>query len=92
MIRITAHPWLRLAVTTGVALAVWGLAAAHGYGWSTIWLPAVVAGAAWPPIVVWRRNRTRLGAMRVRSTTRFVLAVVVLKCRAGVVPVWSERL
>jgi hypothetical protein len=49
MIRIAAHPWLRLAVTTGAGLAVWGLAAAHGYGWSTIWLPAVVAGAAWPP-------------------------------------------
>jgi hypothetical protein len=48
VIRIATHPWLRLAVMTGAALALWGLAAAHGYGWSTIWLPAVVAGAAWP--------------------------------------------
>jgi hypothetical protein len=40
--------WLPFAATTGLALAVWGLAAAHGYGWAMIWLPAVVAGAAWP--------------------------------------------
>lgn len=46
MIRIATHPWLRLAAVTGAAL--WGLAAAHGYGWATIWLPAAVAGAAWP--------------------------------------------
>ena len=39
--------WLPFAVTTGLALAAWGLAAAHGYGWAMIWLPAVVAGAAW---------------------------------------------
>lgn len=42
------HRWLPFAVATGGALALWGLAAAHGYGWAMIWLPAAVAGAAWP--------------------------------------------
>ena len=45
--------WLPLAFTTGAALALWALAAANGYAWQLIWLPAVVAGAAWP------RHRTR---------------------------------
>jgi hypothetical protein len=40
--------WLPFAVATGGALALWGLAAAHGYGWAMVWLPAAVAGAAWP--------------------------------------------
>ena len=45
--------WLPLALTTGAALALWALAAANGYAWRLIWLPAAVAGAAWP------RHRTR---------------------------------
>jgi hypothetical protein len=40
--------WLTLAFTTSVALALWALTAAHGYGWQMIWLPASVAGAIWP--------------------------------------------
>ena len=40
--------WLPLAFTTGAALALWALAAANGYAWQLIWLPAAVAGAAWP--------------------------------------------
>ncbi len=40
--------WLPLAFTTGTAVALWALAAAHGYGWQMIWLPAAVAGVAWP--------------------------------------------
>jgi len=40
--------WLPHAVATSAALAVWAVAAAHGDGWQTIWLPAAVAGAAWP--------------------------------------------
>jgi hypothetical protein len=46
--RYLIHSWLPFSVVTGAALALWGLAAAHGYGWLTIWLPAAVAGAAWP--------------------------------------------
>lgn len=40
--------WLPLSITSGAALALWALAAARGYAWETIWLPAAVAGAAWP--------------------------------------------
>ena len=40
--------WLPLAFTTGAALALWALAAANCYAWQLIWLPAAVAGAAWP--------------------------------------------
>jgi hypothetical protein len=46
--RAPGKRWLPLAVTTSAALALWALAAAHGYAWRTIWLPAAVAGAAWP--------------------------------------------
>jgi hypothetical protein len=57
MNRTLFHRWLPFAVATGTALALWGLAAAHGHGWVMIWLPASVAGAAWP-----RRNgQTRDG-------------------------------
>ena len=45
---ILAKRWLPLAIATSAALALWALAAAHGYAWQTIWLPAAVAGAAWP--------------------------------------------
>jgi hypothetical protein len=40
--------WLPLGLTTTAALALWAVAAAHGYGWEMVWLPAAVAGAAWP--------------------------------------------
>jgi len=45
---ILAKGWLPLSVATSAALALWVLAAAHGYAWQTIWLPAALAGAAWP--------------------------------------------
>jgi hypothetical protein len=45
---ILAHRWLRLVVTTSAALALWAFAAAHGYEWEMVWLPAVVVGAGWP--------------------------------------------
>jgi len=35
-------------VLTGLALGTWTLAVVHGYAWQTVWLPAAVAGAAWP--------------------------------------------
>jgi hypothetical protein len=46
--RVLANRWLPLAVTTSAALALWALAEAHGFGWQMVWLPAAVAGAAWP--------------------------------------------
>jgi hypothetical protein len=45
---VLANRWLPLAVSTSATLALWALAAAHGYGWQMLWLPAAVAGAAWP--------------------------------------------
>jgi hypothetical protein len=45
---VLGNRWLPLALTTGAALALWALAAANGYAWQLIWLPATVAGAAWP--------------------------------------------
>jgi hypothetical protein len=57
--------WLPFAITTGLALAVWGLAAAHGYGWAMIWLPAMVAGAAWP-----RQSKRTLDQCRMRVLGR----------------------
>lgn len=45
--------WAPFVVLTSLALGAWALAAVHGYAWQMIWLPAVVAGAAWP-------QRTRL--------------------------------
>lgn len=39
--------WLPVACTCA-ALVLLALAAAHGYAWQMIWLPAAVAGAAWP--------------------------------------------
>jgi len=39
--------WLPIA-SSCAALAVWALAAAHGYAWQMLWLPGAVAGAAWP--------------------------------------------
>jgi hypothetical protein len=46
--RLLSNRWLPFAFTTSAALALWAIAAAHGYGWQMIWLPAAVAGAAWP--------------------------------------------
>ena len=46
--RLPGNRWFPLALATSVALVAWALAAAHGYGLEMIWLPAVVAGAAWP--------------------------------------------
>lgn len=45
---IVGKRWRPLAIATSAALVLWGLAAAHGYAWQTIWLPAAVAAAAWP--------------------------------------------
>jgi hypothetical protein len=45
---ILGNRWLPLTLTSGAALAIWAIAAAHGYAWQMIWLPAAVAGAAWP--------------------------------------------
>ena len=55
--------WLPFSVATVTALAIWALSAAHGYGWAMIWLPAVVAGAAWP------RQRSRSGSERCDGET-----------------------
>ena len=46
--RAPSKRWLPLAIATSAGLALWALAAAHGYAWQTIWLPAAVAGVAWP--------------------------------------------
>jgi hypothetical protein len=46
--RVLGNRWLPLALTTSAALGIWAIAAAHGCAWQMIWLPAVVAGAAWP--------------------------------------------
>jgi hypothetical protein len=42
---ILGNRWLPLALTTSAALGIWAIAAAHGYAWQMIWLPAAVAGA-----------------------------------------------
>jgi hypothetical protein len=54
--------WLRFGVTTGAAVAIWALAATHGLGWQMLWLPAVIAGAAWP--LNNQRKRRPLGGHR----------------------------
>jgi hypothetical protein len=75
---VLANRWLPLAVSTSVTLALWALAAAHGYGWQMLWLPAAVAGAAWPrhrkrpqPLPPARVPKAWPGSM----TIRLVLAV-----------------
>jgi hypothetical protein len=45
--RMTLNRWLAV-VCTVAALVLRALTAVHGYAWQMIWLPAVVAGAAWP--------------------------------------------
>ena len=42
------HTWLPFALVTTLAVAIWVVAATQGHAWEMIWLPAVVAGAAWP--------------------------------------------
>jgi hypothetical protein len=42
------HKWLPFALLTTLAVAIWALAAAHDHAWELVWLPAVIAGAAWP--------------------------------------------
>ena len=83
--RILAKRWLPLAIATSAALALWALAAAHGYAWQTIWLPAAVAGAAWP------RDRTltrscgalRRGDMRFASISALVVFVLASACSSS---------
>jgi hypothetical protein len=53
LVRLLGNHWLPVACTSA-ALALWTLAAVHGYAWQMIWLPAAVAGAAWP------HHRTRM--------------------------------
>ena len=70
--------WLPFAVSTAGALTLSGLAVAHGYGWVMIWLPAAVAGAAWPrrdddPTVadcLGRANTLRRGCSRFARRSR----------------------
>jgi len=38
--------WALVALAGGAAL--FGLSAANGHGWETVWLPAVLLGTAWP--------------------------------------------
>ena len=69
MMHLLAKRWLPLALATSAALALWALAAEHGYAWETIWLPAAVAGAAWPS----NRTLTRLHTLtrlQVRARAR----------------------
>jgi hypothetical protein len=40
--------WRGAVVALAVGTAIIGLAWANGHGWETIWLPAVMLGAAWP--------------------------------------------
>lgn len=47
MTRFT-NRWTPPLVSTALALGVWLLAALNGHGWELLWLPGVVAGAAWP--------------------------------------------
>ena len=44
---VRKNRWLPLVLTSSAALALWPVAAARGYGWQMVWLPAAVAGAAW---------------------------------------------
>jgi hypothetical protein len=48
-----------LLIAAALSLGIWAIAAAQGYGWELLWLPAVVTGAAWP-------GRSRLGDCRRR--------------------------
>jgi hypothetical protein len=50
----------QFASATAAALALWGLAAVHGYAWQLIWLPAAVAATTWPM----QRTRTLAQCLR----------------------------
>jgi hypothetical protein len=54
------HRWFPFAIVTAIAIAIWALAALHGYAWQMLWLPAVIAGAAWPRHVHGKRKPRRL--------------------------------
>jgi hypothetical protein len=40
--------WTTTAVVSAIGLGVYAVAAANGYAWEMLWLPAVTVGAAWP--------------------------------------------
>lgn len=63
------HRWLRFAVSTGAAIAVWAVAAVNGYAWQMLWLPGVIAGAAWPINNKHKHHRSR-GRRSPRRGTR----------------------
>jgi hypothetical protein len=65
--QVRNNRWLPLVLSSSAALALWTLAAARGYSWQMLWLPATVAGAAWP-----RQRQTRLAdcLRRLRSAGR----------------------
>jgi hypothetical protein len=42
------HRWRWTLVSFAGGCAIFGLAAANGQAWETVWLPAVMLGAAWP--------------------------------------------
>jgi hypothetical protein len=54
LIHTRHHHWLPFAALTALALGIWVVSAAHGYAWQMLWLPAVIAAAAWPT------HRTRI--------------------------------
>jgi hypothetical protein len=58
--------WVPFAILAGLALGIWVLSAMEGYAWQMLWLPAVIAGAAWPAHV----GRTRCRLRRHRSSCR----------------------
>ena len=49
--------WTPLFVSTALAWGVWLVAAVNGHGWELLWLPGVVAGAAWPRGDALRKSR-----------------------------------
>lgn len=51
---------MRLLIAAALGLGIWAVAAAQGYGWDLLWLPAVVTGAAWPSNVSLSACRRRL--------------------------------
>ena len=45
---VFGNRWYHFAFATAAALSIWAFGALRGYAWQMIWLPAAVAGAAWP--------------------------------------------
>jgi hypothetical protein len=60
----SSNHWISFVMPTVLALGTWALAVAHGHGWQMVWLPAAVAGAAWPGHSRPRRDCTRTSAKR----------------------------